>query len=113
MIEPTIRAITNYFMVKQLYEFSEKDINSILPNYTELVELALQENSLDQAIYKKNAENNEEDEISFLSKFKNIISKRSDMKKLSPDELDEIQSRYSSTSIFLKKLKDIQNNGKL
>lgn len=113
MIGPTIRALTNYFMVKQLYEFSEKDLNSILPNFTELVELALQEVAVDKAADKKNTESTEEDEIKFLREFKDSVSTRADIKKLLPDELKEINSRYNSTSIFLKKLKDIKNNEKL
>lgn len=105
-IEPTLRAISHNFMEAQLYEFSEKEIKILLPNFNQMLENLLTESS--------NISNTNEniksivDECHLIEEFKMKVLSRSDIKILSEEEQGIIKSKYSSISVFLKKLKDIQ-----
>jgi superfamily II DNA or RNA helicase len=105
-IEPTLRAISHNFMEAQLYEFSEKEIKILLPNFNQMLENLLTESS--------NISNTNEniksivDECHLIEEFKMKVLSRSDIKILSEEEQGRIKIKYSSISVFLKKLKDIQ-----
>src|SRR5690606_12131701 len=105
-IAPSLRAISHHFMEKQLYEFSEKEIQLLLPD--------LKKNEDDiLATSTSNAELNKMNEkilepCHLIEKFKTEISSWSELRKLPAADLDEIKKKYPSASVFLKKLKDAQ-----
>lgn len=105
-IEPTLRAVSHNFMEAQLYEFSEKEIKILLPNFNQILESSLTEYS--------DISNTHEtiksifDECHLIEEFKMKVFSRSDIKILSEEEQKRIKNKYSSISVFLKKLKDIQ-----
>ena len=105
-IEPTLRAVSHNFMEAQLYEFSEKEIKTLLPNINQISENLLIESS--------NISNTNEtinsivDECHLIEEFKVKVFSRSDVKRLSDEEKERIKSKYSSISVFLKKIKDLQ-----
>lgn len=105
-IAPTLRAVSHHFMEGQLYEFNEKEIKILLPDFDEILKKLLLESS---DVHSKN-ETIESivDECHLIEEFKTKVLSRSDVKKLSEEEQERIKSKYSSISVFLKKLKDIQ-----
>lgn len=105
-VAPSLRAISHHFMEAQLCEFSEKDIQILLPNFEEL------KSQLSNRIFN-NTEVNECFKTSLvechlINNFKTKVFSRSDIKKLSISEQEEIKNKYDSISVFLKKLKDAQ-----
>jgi superfamily II DNA or RNA helicase len=103
---PSIRALSHHFMESQLYEFSEKEIHTLLPNLKEVMEKSLIKGSsvLKESEYVET--NNTECHL--INSFKTKVFSRSDIKKLTALEQQEIKAKYYSVSVFLKKLKDAQ-----
>ena len=93
-------------MESPLYEFTEKEIQILLPNFDEIIE-DLPVGFSDSSIVS------EQDEIVttecvLIDSLKMKVFSRSDIRKLSVSEQNEIKNKYRSISIFLKKLKDAQ-----
>lgn len=105
-LEPTLRAVSHNFMEAQLYEFSEKEIKLLLPSFDKILKNILINYS---DISNKNEKiENIVDECHLIEEFKMKVFSRPDIKRLSEEEQERIKSKYSSISVFLKKLKDIQ-----
>lgn len=102
-IEPTLRAVSHNFMEAQLYEFNEKEIKILLPDFSEILDKNLIEYSDTSKTFEVIV-----DECHLIEEFKMKVFSRSDIKKLSQEEQDKIKNKYSSISVFLKRLKDIQ-----
>ena len=105
-VVPSLRAISHHFMESPLYEFTEKEIQILLPNFDEIIE-DLPVGFSDSSIVS------EQDEIVttecvLIDSLKMKVFSRSDIRKLSVSEQNEIKNKYRSISIFLKKLKDAQ-----
>lgn len=105
-VAPSLRAISHHFMEAQLYEFSEKEIQILLPDFEELKSQLSNRvsNNIEVNKYLKTSVV----ECHLINNFKTKIFSRSDFKKLSISEQEEIKSKYNSLSVFLKKLKDTQ-----
>lgn len=104
-ITPSLRAISSHFMEQQLYEFTEKEIMSLLPELNDLPAPANAEDSSTSIINESREENTK---CQLLEKYIGKISSRSDMKLLKNEELNEIKEKYQSISVFLKKLKNVE-----
>lgn len=105
-VAPSLRAISHHFMEAQLYEFSEKEIQILLPNFEDI------KSQLSNR-FSNNTEVNEclknsMVECHLINNFRTKVFSRSDFKKLPISEQEEIKSKYDSISVFLKKLKDAQ-----
>ncbi|WP_440464786.1 DEAD/DEAH box helicase family protein [Psychrobacter sp. ASPA161_6] len=103
---PSLRAISHHFMESQLYEFTEKEVQILLPSFNEIIE-DLQVGSSDSSRVSERAEIITT-ECVLIDSLKMKIFSRSDIKKLSMSEQEEIKNKYRSISVFLKKLKDVQ-----
>lgn len=103
---PSLRTISLNFMEEQLYEFSEKEIQSLLPNLMKL-EAEISVNAIED-IELDNELKNSSKECILIQKYKSKIFSRGDIKKLSVNDQLEIKEKYQSISVFLKKLKDVQ-----
>lgn len=102
---PSIKAVGLNFLDGQLYEFSEREIEALLPNWLDLAEKVLDKKAImnEEKIIKVVTSAN----CAILEKYKEKIKNRADFKKLTSDEQQEIHSKYSSLSVFLKKLKEV------
>lgn len=105
-VVPSLRAISHHFMESQLYEFTEKEVQILLPSFNEIIE-DLQVGSSDSSRVSERAEIITT-ECVLIDSLKMKIFSRSDIKKLSMSEQEEIKNKYRSISVFLKKLKDVQ-----
>lgn len=105
-VVPSLRAISHHFMESQLYEFTEKEVQILLPSFNEIIE-DLQVGSSDSSRVSEQAEIITT-ECVLIDSLKMKIFSRSDIKKLSMSEQEEIKNKYRSISVFLKKLKDVQ-----
>jgi superfamily II DNA or RNA helicase len=105
-VVPSLRAISHHFMESQLYEFTEKEVQILLPSFNEIIE-DLQVGSSDSSRVSEQAEIITT-ECVLIDSLKMKIFSRSDIKKLSMLEQEEIKNKYRSISVFLKKLKDVQ-----
>ena len=105
-VVPSLRAISHHFMESQLYEFTEKEVQILLPSFNEIIE-DLQVGSSDSSRVSEQAEIITTECI-LIDSLKMKIFSRSDIKKLSMLEQEEIKNKYRSISVFLKKLKDVQ-----
>lgn len=105
-VVPSLRAVSHHFMEAQLYEFSEKEIQILLPNFEEiknqLLDRVLNSTEVDEGFETSAVE------CYLIDSLKMKVFSRSDIKKLPISEQEEIKSKYRSISVFLKKLKDIQ-----
>lgn len=105
-IMPSLRTISLNFMEEQLYEFSEKEIQLLLPELmkieAEIPINAIEDIELDNEFTKSS------EECILIQKYKSKIFSRGDIKKLSVNDQLEIKEKYQSISVFLKKLKDAQ-----
>lgn len=103
---PSLRAVSHHFMESQLYEFSEKEIQILLPDFEDIVKKSL------VYVSSKLKENEQVEtdtvECHLINSFKMRVFSRSDIKKLSVLEQQEIKDKYHSISVFIKKLKDVQ-----
>ena len=105
-VVPSLRAISHHFMESQLYEFTEREIQILLPNFDEVIE--------DSPVgFSNNSIVCEPEDIVttkclLINRFKAKVFSRNDIKKLSISEQNEIKNKYRSISVFLKKLKDVQ-----
>lgn len=102
-IVPSLRAISSYFTLKHLSEFSEKDIQKLIPNIDDVV----RETPLRLSRGYKEGDSILEFKplCPVIEKWKEVISSRSDLKKLTGFERDEILEKYNSLSVFLNKIK--------
>lgn len=105
-IQPSLRAIAFHFMNKQLYEFSEKEISLLLSNFNKAKYISLSCASNTQQ--KDELVEVAVEQCHIIDKFKSKIFTRADIKKLPISEQEEIKNKYSSISIFLKLIKDMQ-----
>lgn len=105
-VVPSLRAISHHFMESQLYEFTEKEVQILLPSFNEIIE-DLQVGSSDSSRVSEQAEIITT-ECVLIDSLKMKIFSRSDVKKLSMSEQEEIKNKYRSISVFLTKLKDVQ-----
>lgn len=103
---PSLRAVSHNFMESQLYEFTEREIQILLPNFEEIKGQLLDRLSNNVEVDKSFKTNT--DKCHLIESFKSKVFSRHDVKKLSISEQEEIKSKYGSVSVFLKKLKDIQ-----
>lgn len=103
-IAPSLRAIAFHFMEEQLYEFSEKEIQTLLPNLNNIAEDFLSDFQPLHVLtgYCKN----QIESCSLIEKYKNKINTRADIKNLSLKEQETIKMKYQSISVFLKRLKE-------
>lgn len=101
-IVPSFRAISVNFTVSHLSEFSEKDIKILIPDINEFIKEFKPKISTD---LEENSSTSEvQSPCSIIEKHRKTISSRSDVKKLSDSDRDEIIKKYRSVSVFLKKL---------
>lgn len=103
--QPSLRAISLNFMNNQLLEFSESEIKKLLPE----VFFLTKDSSLDLEKKPNNLPEASVDiftSCEIIDRFKSKINKRSDFKLLTEEELSTIKSKYKSTSVFLKKLRE-------
>ncbi|MBZ1393081.1 DEAD/DEAH box helicase family protein [Psychrobacter pacificensis] len=105
-VVPSLRAISHHFMESQLYEFTEKEVQILLPSFNEIIE-DLQVGSSDSSRVSEQVEIITT-ECVLIDSLKMKVFSRSDIKKLSMSEQEEIKNKYRSISVFLKKLKDVQ-----
>lgn len=105
-MKPSLRTISLNFMEEQLYEFSEKDIQLLLPDLM-TIETEISVNSIEN-FELKNKFKTLSEECILIQKFKSKIFSRGDIKNLSINDQQEIKEKYQSISVFLKKLKDAQ-----
>lgn len=106
MISPSLKAIAVNFQEPPLYEFSEKEIQWLVPGIdSEFCNSFVDQPEVDHQEYSAIKS---QEQCGLLEKFKDKIFSRSDMKTLTGEELNEIKEKYRSVSIFLKKLKDVQ-----
>lgn len=103
---PSLRAVSHNFMESQLYEFTEREIQILLPNFEEIKGQLLERLSNNVEVDESFKTNT--DKYHLIESFKSKVFSRHDVKKLSISEQEEIKSKYGSVSVFLKKLKDIQ-----
>ena len=103
---PSLRAVSHNFMESQLYEFTEREIQILLPNFEEIKGQLLDRLSNNVEVDESFKTNT--DKCHLIESFKSKVFSRHDVKKLSISEQEEIKSKYGSVSVFLKKLKDIQ-----
>lgn len=103
---PSLRAVSHNFMESQLYEFTEREIQILLPNFEEIKGQLLERLSNNVEVDESFKTNT--DKCHLIESFKSKVFSRHDVKKLSISEQEEIKSKYGSVSVFLKKLKDIQ-----
>lgn len=103
-ILPSLKAITAHFTLNCLPEFSEKDIKALIPHYDWLAE------DVTATVPIVVTENNSQREAlvpcPIIEKHRKNITSRSDLKKLTDRERAEIEKKYRSVSVFLKKLGD-------
>ncbi|MBO1516776.1 DEAD/DEAH box helicase family protein [Psychrobacter halodurans] len=105
-VVPSLRAISHHFMESQLYEFTDKEVQILLPSFNEVIE-DLQVGSSDSSRVSEQVEIITT-ECVLIDSLKMKVFSRSDIKKLSMSEQEEIKNKYRSISVFLKKLKDVQ-----
>ena len=98
-------------MEEQLYEFSEKDIQLLLPDLM-TIETEISVNSIEN-FELNNKFKTLSEECILIQKFKSKIFSRGDIKNLSINDQQEIKEKYQSISVFLKKLKRTKNYLKL
>jgi len=102
-IKPSLRAITNHFSHQHLYEFTEREVNLLLQDYScqESASNHHKVNSFDGSTQTLNLS----EECQLVERYKGIIRTRADFTMLHESELYEIKQKYLSVSVFLKKLK--------
>jgi superfamily II DNA or RNA helicase len=102
-IKPSLRAITNHFSHQHLYEFTEREVNLLLQDYScqESASNHHKVNSFDGSAQTLKLS----EECQLVERYKGIIRTRADFTMLHESELYEIKQKYLSVSVFLKKLK--------
>jgi superfamily II DNA or RNA helicase len=102
-IKPSLRAITNHFSHQHLYEFTEREVNLLLQDYScqESASNHHKVNSFDGSTQTLKLS----EECQLVERYKGIIRTRADFTMLHESELYEIKQKYLSLSVFLKKLK--------
>jgi superfamily II DNA or RNA helicase len=102
-IKPSLRAITNHFSHQHLYEFTEREVNLLLQDYScqESASNHHKVNSFDGSTQTLKLS----EECQLVERYKGIIRTRADFTMLHESELYEIKQKYLSVSVFLKKLK--------
>jgi hypothetical protein len=105
-IPPSLRAICNYFSVGMLYEFDEKEINTIYPGFS----LIKSDVNCAEVVDTKPKSSSLSESCELIEEFKGIIMNRGDVKKLSENDKKRIKIKYRSTLVFLKKLTETYNN---
>ncbi|WP_416307394.1 DEAD/DEAH box helicase family protein [Neptunicella sp. SCSIO 80796] len=105
-ITPTLRAITHNFAYQQLFEFSEREIKLLLPDYTykEFPNERQHVNSFAESVQERPYT----EKCQLIERYKGSIHTRADLKLLTESELKPIKQKYRSVSIFLKMLKHEQ-----
>ena len=103
-VKPSIKVITLNFLDKQLYEFSEREIAMLVPNWLDLAENYLKKDLILSGNNVRNTVDGIDCEL--VEKFKSKIVTRADVKKLTAEEQEKIKIKYRSVSVFLKKLKE-------
>jgi superfamily II DNA or RNA helicase len=105
-ITPSLRAIAHNFAHHQLYEFTEREIKSLIPDYN------YQELPNDPQDLKKFTESQQRlpytEKCQLIEKYKGSIYTRADLKALTESEINSIKLKYRSVSVFLKMLKNEQ-----
>ncbi len=102
-IVPSLRAIAVNFTVNHLNEFSEKDIKLLIPDISEIIREVTP--NISTNVEENSSTSDVQSPCPIIEKHRNTLSSRSDVKKLSDAERDEIIKKYRSVSVFLKKLK--------
>lgn len=105
-IAPSLRAISHRFMVEQLYEFSEREIHILLPDIGKITDGTQGLSSIYSAA--GDLVDAPIERCTLVTKFKDRVFNRADIKKLSSADQEEINNKYPSISLFLKKIKDAQ-----
>jgi superfamily II DNA or RNA helicase len=103
--KPSIKAITLNFLDKQLYEFSEREVSALVPNWVGLGEEFLKKYQIrsEEDYCNPTSKNNCE----LVERYKSKVLARADIKKLTAEEQQEIKMKYRSLSVFIKKLKEV------
>lgn len=101
-IEPSLRAISLNFSFKSLHEFTENEISELTPKISKIPPSDMGENK-EQSISLKKPTGKKD---ILVRKYKGKVSSRGDIKNLSNLELVEIKKEFPSISLFLKALKD-------
>ncbi len=102
-IVPSLRAIAVNFTVNHLNEFSEKDIKLLIPDISEIIREVTP--NISTNVEENSSTSDVQSPCPIIEKHRNTLLSRSDVKKLSDAERDEIIKKYRSVSVFLKKLK--------
>lgn len=100
-IKPSYRAISINFSFESLLEFTEKEIESLIPNIT--YNPKIDEPVAEEINDNMRHENLEKEKL--LKQYVSIINGRGDIKKLSEIQQEEIKKVFYSVSIFIKELK--------
>jgi len=103
---PSYRAIALNFMEKHLYTYNERDIESLLSDLYDSLLIGA-ECSKEIGIKPLYEEEPLPSKCEIIDKYKTKVSSRADIKTLTTEELCEIKKRYRSTSVFLKRLKEV------
>jgi len=102
-VAPSLRAITHHFAHQQLYEFTEREIKSLFPDYSyhALADDPQQVSALTELGQKSQPV----EKCHLFERYKGVILKRADFKSLPAEEVQAIKLKYHSVSVFLKMLK--------
>ena len=95
-IESDYKNLKNISETLYAEEILIPDISEIIREVTPNISTNVEENSLTSDVHTP---------CPIIEKHRNTLSSRSDVKKLSDAERDEIIKKYRSVSVFLKKLK--------
>ncbi|SES74695.1 DEAD/DEAH box helicase family protein [Thorsellia anophelis] len=102
-LEPSLKAIAVHFTVNHLNEFTEKDIKTLIPEASEFIREVTP--NVPTNLGENSSISGAPSPCPIIEKYRNNLLSRLDVKKLSDAERDEIIKKYSSISVFLKKLK--------
>lgn len=104
---PSIKAIRLNFMDGQLYEFSDREIVTLVPNWLDLSKEMLEKDTKSNEF--KSIVTNDFICCDILYKYRDKVKNRTDFKELNNESQQEIKSKYPSLSVFLKRLKEIKH----
>jgi len=102
-VAPSLRAITHHFAHQQLYEFTEREIKSLLPDYC--FRALADDPQQVSALAELGQKSQPTEKCHLFERYKGVIRKRADFKSLSAEEVRVIKLKYHSVSVFLKMLK--------
>jgi len=102
-VAPSLRAITHHFARQQLYEFTEREIKSLLPDYC--YRALADDPQQVSALAELGQKSQPAEKCHLFERYKGVIRKRADFKSLSAEEVQAIKLKYHSVSVFLKMLK--------